>query len=202
MARIWRSSSSWTNLFALVQEPLIPEEASTMASFRSREGAAQSATLPLMVISFVLIGGFMYWLSVTAEPTQVAIVEEDDDAATGAAVPWSTFGADPESHEGQTVTVSGVPVSSRLGTQAFWAELPNETPYLVKFGSQLVADSVTVSAGDRGDITGTVHMMSDSVLDAWEAAGAFSDPVNRIEAEFATSFLEAETFRVAPSGGG
>lgn len=174
-----------------------------MALIRSREGASQTATLPLMVLAFVLIGGFMYWLAVTAEPTQVAIVEDGDSTGTamGSSMSWARFAADPTAHVDQQVTVSGVQVTSLLGSQAFWATLPNEQPYMVKLGPELVADGVTVTAGQTGQVTGMVHMMSDSVLNAWEAAGAFTDPVNRIEAEFATSFLEAATFTGATSGG-
>ena len=50
-----------------------------MSLIRSKRGAAESMTLPLMLLSFVMIGGFLYWLSVTAEPTQVAIVEEEPE---------------------------------------------------------------------------------------------------------------------------
>ena len=175
-----------------------------MAWIRSEKGASESMALPLMILTFVLVAGFLYWLSVTAEPTQVAIVEEDDpaDMASGAAVSWDAFGADPQSYAGREISLSRVEISSLLGTQAFWTQLPNETPYLFKMGDQLVTDGMVVAVGDLGDITGMVHMMSDSVLNAWEAAGAFPDPVNRIEAEFATSFFEATTLAVAAPEGG
>lgn len=173
-----------------------------MALIRSRKGAAQNMTLPLMLLAFALMAGFMYWLSITAEPTEVAIVEETTPSvADGASVAWADFAMDPESYVEQRITIPGLEVASLLGSQAFWAQLPNETPYLVKLGESLVADSTSVVSGDLGDFTGRVHLMSDSVLNAWEAAGAFTDPVNRIEAEFATSFFEAESVTMASPGG-
>lgn len=179
------------------------EEVLDMALIRSREGAAQNLTMPLMLVAFVAIGGFLYWLSANAEPTQVLIEEAtpERNEGSGGVVSWSDFGVDPESFSGSTITVPGVQVASLLGSQAFWAQLPNETPYLVKLGEALVASGAAVSSGDTGEVTGTVHMMSDSILNAWEAAGAFTDPVNRIEAEFATSFFEAESFVVPPPAG-
>ena len=49
-----------------------------MANFGSRRGFADKLALPLMILAFLVVVGFLYWLNVTAEPTQVAIVEEED----------------------------------------------------------------------------------------------------------------------------
>lgn len=177
-----------------------------MALMSSRRGAAESMALPLMILTFVAIGGFMFWLSRTAEPTQVAVVEEGGSgtpaAGGGTLVGWNEFGANPQSYEGQTITLRPVRVASLLGQGAFWTQLPNETPFLIKLGATLVADGLVVASGDVGELTGTVHTMSDSVLNAWQDAGVFTDDVQRIEAEFATSFLEAEAFAIqVPEGG-
>jgi hypothetical protein len=117
--------------------------------------------LPLMILSFVAIGGFLFWLSRTAEPTSVAVVEEGGSstaaAAGGMLVGWNDFGANPGSYEGQMITLRPVRVASVLGQGAFWTQLPNETPFLIN---------------------------------------------QRIEAEFASSFLEAEAFAIqVPEGG-
>jgi len=177
-----------------------------MAWISSRKGAADNLALPLMIGTFVAIAGFMYWLSVTAEPTQVAIIEDGGDAVVtdGDRVGWIQFSGDPSAFAGRSITIPDIEVNSLLGTgQAFWSQMAdaNETPFLFKLGDQLVADGMLVVSGDVGDASGTLLTMSDSILDAWEAAGAFSDPVNRIEAEFATSFFEVETFLVEIPGG-
>ena len=117
---------------------------------------------------------------------------------------WIQFSGDPSAFAGRSITIPDIEVNSLLGTgQAFWSQMAdaNETPFLFKLGDQLVADGMLVVSGDVGDASGTLLTMSDSILDAWEAAGAFSDPVNRIEAEFATSFFEVETFLVEIPGG-
>ncbi len=42
-----------------------------MANFGSRRGFADKLSLPLMILAFLVVIGFLYWLNVTAEPTQV-----------------------------------------------------------------------------------------------------------------------------------
>lgn len=177
-----------------------------MALMSSRRGAAESMALPLMILTFVAIGGFMFWLSRTAEPTQVAVDEERSSRAPaeggGMLLGWNEFGANPQSYAGQLITLRPVQVASLLGQGAFWTQLPNETPFLIKLGDTLITDGLVVASGDVGELTGTVHVMSDSVLNAWQDAGVFTDDVQRIEAEFATSFLEAQIFAIqVPEGG-
>ena len=81
-----------------------------------------------------------------------------------------------------------------MGEQAFWTQLPNEENFFIKLGQELTGDSVpvTVTSGDTlSFVVGTLRIMNDSTLDAWEAQGAFANtPTGRIEAEFADLFLE------------
>ena len=49
-----------------------------MADTGSRRGASNLG-VPLMLLTFLLIGGFMYWLYVTAEPTEPIVVEEVEE---------------------------------------------------------------------------------------------------------------------------
>jgi hypothetical protein len=145
-----------------------------------------------MIVAFLIVGGFLYWLNVTAEPTEVAIVEGEGGEGAGAgAIDAQEFLAAPETHEGQTIEVAGARVASRLGTQAFWIG-PDDSPYLVKMAPSLVETGGMVLVEQVVNLRGTVQMMSDSVLDAWDASGVFSGPGDRIVAEFATSFLEVE----------
>ena len=161
-------------------------------------------SLLLMIASFLAIGGFLWWLSISAEPTEVAIVEEEE-AEEDAGIPTvevGTFAADPRSYVGQEIRFRNLSVASTLGPEAFWFQLPNETPYLVKLDSSLVAGGTDFQAGEGiRRVVGTVHEMTDSVLDAWQAAEAFTNETQRIEAEFATTFLEARTLDLAGGGG-
>lgn len=212
-----------------------------MATFGSRRGAVDSLNLPLMILAFLIVGGFLYWLSITAEGTEVQIVEEEPEEEvipTSAIVAASDFFASPTNYEGDTIEVTGARVASRLGPKAFWVG-PDDNPYLVKIDETLLnppadtmaadtmgadtmaaeeteaeapeeaqpADSVpadSVPAGpmvqteDRVNIIGTVHLMNDSVLSAWDSLGVFRNEGDRLVAEFATSFLQALRVRQQP----
>ncbi len=175
----------------------------------SRRGAADSVTLVLMVVSFLAMVGLMYWLSQTAEPTQIEIVEEEPESTTPV-VPAVDFGVDPMSHNVSDIRIPNLEVASRLGDLAFWVQVPTQapdgtmlnTPYLVKMDSTVAGTlEVRLRAGDRVTVEGIVFEMSDSVLADWTAAGAINEG-NRIEAEFASSFLQASVVEARqPSGG-
>lgn len=170
-----------------------------MSTSATERGFAEKLALPLMVLAFLALGGFLYWLNITAEPTEVTIVEEQPDEVSGAAISVDDFLANPEARVGEPIEVSGARVSSRLGTQAFWIG-PDDRPYLVKMAPSLVAAGGSVLVEQIVSLRGTVHTMSDSVLNAWQEMGAFSNEGDRIVAEFATSFFEVEEI-VAPGGG-
>ena len=114
------------------------------------------------------------------------------------------------SHNLSDIRIPGLEVASRLGDLAFWVQVPTQapdgtmlnTPYLVKMDT-IVAGTIDVRlrAGDRVTVEGIVHEMTDSVLADWTAAGAIHEG-NRIEAEFASSFLQASVVELPrPSGG-
>ncbi len=178
-----------------------------MATLGSRRGFAEKFSLPLMLLAFVLVGGFLYWLNITAEPTEVAIAEEVEERGSTASsiLSLDDFLANPEGQVDATVEVTGARVASLLGTQAFWIG-PDDAPYLVKLSPELVEAGTEMVPGAMVSVIGTVYMMSDSVLTAWDALGAFGNQGDRIVAEFATSFLEASDVREqgggAPDGAG
>lgn len=173
-----------------------------MATLGSRRGFADKLSLPLMIVSFLILGGFLYWLSVTAEPTEVAIVEETTDEGPGASaiLALEDFLANPEGQLDAIVEVTGARVASRLGTQAFWIG-PDDRPYLVKMGPEVIEAGTEILVESVVKITGTVYMMSDSVLTDWDGMGVFSNEGDRIVAEFATSFLEAVSIEAVGGGG-
>ena len=174
-----------------------------MVTLGSRRGFADRLSLPLMVLSFIMLGGFLYWLNVTAKPTEVTIVEDSTDEGSGASAILAVddFLANPEGQLNAVVEVTGARVASRLGAQAFWIG-PDDRPYLVKMGPGVVAAGTQVLVESVVNITGTVYMMSDSVLSAWDGLGVFGNEGDRIVAEFATSFLEAATIQTLGSGTG
>ena len=167
-----------------------------MATLKSRAGAAKLGA-PLMVLSFLLVAGFMYWLSVTAEPTEVVV--EEPEAALVNVVSFDVFSAGPAEYVGEVVSLEDIFVEALLGHHSFWTNLTdaNGTAYLLHLSDSLVADSlVSVSDGMVVTVTGTVTTMSDSILDAWDAAGAFRVEVDRSLAEFAENFIEVNLIQL------
>jgi hypothetical protein len=165
-----------------------------MATLGSRRGSSEKFALPLMVLAFVIGGGFLYWLSITAEGTEVAIVEAAEARSSGASaiLALEDFLANPEGQIDAIVEVNGARIASRLGEQAFWVG-SDDAPYLVKMGPDLVTGGVGILVESTVTIVGSVYMMSDSVLSAWDELGVFANDGDRIVAEFATSFLEARS---------
>lgn len=166
-----------------------------MAEINVERKPAGNYTWALVALSLVLIAGFFWWLSVNAEPTSGPVVQEDPEeeqleAGVSAVTLAQLQGAD--SLLGRAVQVRDMPVGSRMGTQAFWTQLPDQNAFLVKLpaGEQ-------VTSGERVTVTGAVVQMTDSVLSAWEQSGAIQDEIERAEAEFAQLFIEASRVRHA-----
>jgi hypothetical protein len=156
-----------------------------------------------MIVSFLVLGGFLYWLNITAEPTEVTIVEEtsDEGPTASSVLTVNDFLANPEGQIDATVRVTGARIASRLGSQAFWIG-PDDQPYLVKMAPALVAANTPVLVESMVNVTGSVYMMSDSVLASWDTLGVFANEGDRIVAEFATSFLEATNIQTVSGSGG
>jgi hypothetical protein len=126
--------------------------------------------------------------------------------ASVVAMPASTsakeiLAANPDGRTGQRVRLEEAPVQARLGEHAFWMELPGGVPYLVRMTPELVERAMVVNQGDKVNITGQVHQMTDSVIADWEANGVLQTEGERMQAEFATTFLEASRVRVTVPAG-
>lgn len=174
-----------------------------MAHPGSRSGAA-NLSIPLMIAAFLVIAAFLWWLSATAVGTTgpVEVAEADTTDAEGSLatrVELVDLQTRPDSLLGQEIRVAGANVASRMGAQAFWIELPNQNPFLVRLAPALVRDSVQVQQNQTVTVVGAMHAMSDSVLNAWVADTVISEG-QRLEAEFATHFIEAR--QLSRQGGG
>ena len=175
-----------------------------MANLGSRRGFADKLSLPLMILAFLVVIGFLYWLNVTAEPTEIAIVEEEVARESGASaiLDVADFLSDPGQYDGRVVEVTNARVASRLGAQAFWIG-PDDGPFLVKMAPELLEAGTEVLMEQRVNLVGTVWNMTDSTHAAWEAQGAFPNEGDLIVAEFAIGrpFLEV-TVVEGPGGAG
>lgn len=174
-----------------------------MAKNDSRRGATNLGT-PLMIVAFVVIGGFMYWLSEQAasERAQREIdeVPVEDTRPTMSVVPVGDIEADGTPFVGQEVRIAPTNVASLLGEQGFWLETPSGNPFLISKGPEVVASGVAITPGSAVRVFGTVHAMGDSVLTAWTEAGTIAEG-DRIVAEFATHFIEATEVETVDGGG-
>jgi len=159
----------------------------------SRSGAVDMGML-LMIVAFVVIGGFMYWLNGQAAAERaLRVVEEVVEEPVGPdsrTIAAEEIQMDATPFEGQEIRLEGINVASLLGTQGFWLEMPNGNPFLVSMSAEVMASGVAVSQGSAATVAGTIKAMDEVTLVAWSSAGTISDN-DRIVAEFATHFLDA-----------
>lgn len=183
-----------------------------MLNFGSRRGAANLG-VPLMALTFLLLAGFLYWLSATAEPTAPPVMEEEADepvevadAGTGTEVDPEALKTGASAFEGQTVRLAEVMVSQSLGDVTFFVDLPESDalppqPFLVRLNPDLVAAGQSVPLNQRVTVVGPLMAMQDSIVQAWLGDGSIS-PNDQLLVEFATHFIEAEAIQTAGGGGG
>jgi len=175
-----------------------------MADIGSRRGAANIG-FPLMLLTFLLLGGFMYWLYVTAEPTQPAVVEEveePEDTFAGTTVPAEELKTGAQMYEGQSVRLAGVEVSSTMGAQAFFVDLPASeslpaTPFLIR---ALPDAGPRAAMGSSVTVSGILMPMTDSIVTDWVGAGIISEN-DRLLVEFASHFIEADQVQTTEAAG-
>lgn len=170
-----------------------------MGDNANRRGAVDLA-MPLMVLAFMVIGGFLYWLNgEAAEQNALSIVEEaapEEVVGIATTVAPADLQVDATLFEGQLIRVAGLTVSSILGTQGFWLGLPNGNPFLVSLSEEAMAEGVQVVQGEIASVTGTLLVRTDSALDVWVAAGTIGDG-DRLVAEFALHYLDVTEVVVA-----
>lgn len=174
-----------------------------MAATGSRRGAASTSSLILSIAAFLAIGGLIYWLNATAEPTQTEFVPEDtaseEPVGDYPVVDLEQLRSELQAYVGFEIQIRGLTVNSTLGDHAFWVG-PQDNPFLVMRDSTAYANRMELGNGDDVHVTGVIHEMSDSILDAWEERGAIAGQGERAVASFAEVFMEAHT--VSEAGGG
>jgi hypothetical protein len=176
------------------------EAGKRMGDQRSRVGAA-SLAVPLMVVTFLLVAGFMWWLRQNAATTSVMLedgegadsVTAPQPAAGGVAVSEEQLKVSPAQFEGQVVSVT-LPVAMAVGTQAFFLDV-TDAPFLVKLSEALVQQGQAVPQG-QVTVTGPLMAMTDSIRQDWLGRGIIPQ-ADEILVEFATHFIEARTVAAA-----
>jgi hypothetical protein len=157
--------------------------------------------LPLMILAFLMIAGFLYWLNIASEPTEFAVAEENvTDLGDYTGVSLVEFGDGPEAYMDQRIRIPNVRVTDIMGIHLFWFDLPvaedASEPFLVRMDRQRIDDEIQVLGDDVVTLTGTVRAMSDSVITAWEELGIFTQEGQRAEAEAQTTFLDLDSVEI------
>ena len=151
-------------------------------------GNGSKLSLPLMIVAFLAVAGFVYWLSVTAQPTEMPVAEEEEPALE---LSFEVFQTRASEVVGERVRLPYVQVAANLGLQAFWFEFPDGNIYLARIGPELAETGFLVEEGDDVRITGVVHEMNDEVLNAWVNQGVIPTDA-RDMAAFAQTYIEAD----------
>ena len=141
-----------------------------MGDRASRRGAVDLG-LPLMLVAFIAIGGFLYWLNMQAQAELAAkaaiaeeiAAEEAELAAMGDFISGETLQRDPSPFTGRVIAVEGLSIASLVGSQGFWLELPNNNPFLISLTEAVKAEGHTFSPGMTLTVSGTVYAMGDSM---------------------------------------
>ncbi|HUF52066.1 MAG TPA: hypothetical protein VMN60_14675 [Longimicrobiales bacterium] len=162
-----------------------------------------------VIVAFVAIGAFLGWLAMQQKDDAVAVTEPGDTANAQSTQPaTSATVVDPADMAvsatvrglvGQTIELQSVPVSSPMGAQLFWIELPGGSPYLVKLDSAAVAAGRTFPTTGNVRIVGRVLEKNNALLDQWMQNGVLTSADQKMQAEFGSTYLEAS--QVAPAGG-
>jgi hypothetical protein len=177
-----------------------------MADNASRRGATNLG-VPLMILAFATIAGFLYWLNGQASneldmrqayADSVAAAEEEE-ANRPPVISAARIQMDASPFEGDDIRLEQVPVASTLGTQGYWLQMPNGNPFLISVSPDVQVEGGEIETGNDVWLTGRVTAVNDSVLNAWTEAGTIGDG-DRLAAEFATHFIEVLQLRVAPGG--
>jgi hypothetical protein len=150
-----------------------------------------------MILAFLAIGGFLYWLSMVSEPTEVVVPQEDEVAQ---AVSLAAFAQAQLPYEGVLIRVDGVEVQSLLGTDGFLFAMPDGSAYPVRLDPSLVSVGSPIEPGSQGMVVGRVQMMTDSIMSAWATDSLFASDEQQEAAAAAGTFILASEVDLAPAG--
>ncbi|HSJ09937.1 MAG TPA: hypothetical protein VK928_08480 [Longimicrobiales bacterium] len=168
------------------------------------KGVSSFISVGVAIVAVVL---FLGWLATRERPAEVAVEEPDSAAAPAAPAggPATVVEADSltrsafvRSMMGQDVELRGMPVSTAMGGNFFWIDLPNGQPFLVKLDSAMIAAGQTAPGSGAVNITGRITAKDAALLDQWRQAGVLESDDHKMQAEFGSSFIEARL--VQPAG--
>lgn len=176
-----------------------------MATLHESRAGAANLGIPLMITSFVVVAGFVFWLSVTAKPTEVFL--PDPKVELVGVITFQEFSDGPGGYVDKVISLEDVRLSDPYGYHFQWINLldANNNGYLLYYSDSLRADTTIVlsdfSSGMTVNLTGTVRATTDSVVAGFEAGGAFKSSVEAlvVKGTYYLNFIEVsriqQTFR-------
>jgi len=172
-----------------------------MAKNSTEQAPSGGLATVLMVVAIVATVALLVWLGFASRPAEGPAVTLDAGLEVGAgptapSVTAAEFGANMASYVGQDVNLAGVTVSTVVNNELIQVGV-GDKPFTVRLlpgatATPPVAQSVI-------DVEGRVLSLTDSVLDAWQQAGAITDTGMRSKLRSSGSFIEANAIR--PSTG-
>jgi hypothetical protein len=141
-----------------------------------------------MLGTLVLLGGFLYWLATTAEPTPPPVINEnpDDEAGPAAmAVNVDSVNILGPTLQGQTVRIRDASVGQALSETAFMVDASQ--PFVAVMGPDMIAAGEPIPSGTF-TLVGTLQERTDAILSAWLADGTVT-PANEMIADFASQYV-------------
>lgn len=162
-------------------------------------GRGDSGTILWAAAAVVVVGVFVWWLSITAEPSVTPLLMEDDTAAAASpgtmSVTAAQFEPNANGFRGQVVELTDVPVVQHMGSSMFWVELPSGNPLLVRASAEAMTGGLP-EPQSRVTVVGTVREKTAQVLDAWQQEGILGAN-QRQDAQFGDNYIEATAIRPA-----
>lgn len=183
-----------------------------MAKNSSEQATSGSMATIFMIVALVATIALLVWLSFASRPPEGPVMAMDDESdapmmdagPTAPSVTAADFGSNIAARVGLDVNVTGVTISNVINEHLMWVDVPTgqgTTPFVVRL---LPGAAVSPPAAQTTvDIEGVVLAKTDSVLTAWEQAGAIPNANVRTTLQTGSYFLEARAIRAAaPAAGG
>ena len=139
----------------------------------SRRGAVDMG-MPLMILAFLVIGGFMWWLKGQAADEMAARVVEE--VVEEAAMPEggvglgevTAVGNDLTAFVGEVIRGVGYEVASVFGTAGFWVTTQNGNPFLVAYTEELRATGITIQQGDIAKVKESFYESTEQGMQTFD----------------------------------
>lgn len=158
-----------------------------------------------MILALVTVAGFLTWLGMTAEPTSVTVVEEEDETAMDPpsvpVVHKDTLGENEGRFVARDIRVHNVTTTGTLGDVIHWGELGTRTtqvPILLRLDSAAAA-GFEPESGTAYSVRGRVFPMTDSLANRWGEQGDFFGEGEQTQAAFTDFYMQVSDIRPTPA---